>query len=302
MTMPGGSLRFTFLGTGAPPVSLRRAGPAHLVEGAGLRILIDAGSGVSQRLVDAGTRGADIDALIITHYHSDHVMDVDQLVISSWHQGRARPWRIIAPLPVIRHLKAREAAWADERALRVAFEKRASTTGLEVQYEELQAGPIHVGTGKVGKTLAIEAFHVDHRPVAPAFGLIFSINGQRAVFTGDTRPCEALGVAAKGADLLVSEVYVTAQMPVAPGVRSAATVSAVMGYHMTPQEVAALAVGAGVKALALTHIVPPSADTAALTAEVRAAGYSGPLIVGEDLMQIDVGARMLGWKGASLGY
>lgn len=291
------SLAFTLLGTGAPPVSLRRAGPAQLVEAAGRRVLVDAGTGVCQRLLEAGASGASLDLLIVTHYHSDHVMDVDQLVVSSWHQGRDRPWRIVAPAPVIRHLQARLAAWADERALRIAFEKRPSAIGLDVMFEELRAGPVEVGPG-----LAVEAFEVDHRPVFPAFGLAFSAEGQRVVFTGDTRPCAGIERAAAGADLLVSEVFVAREMPAVPGVRSAETVDAVRGYHMTPQEVARLAAGVGVKALALTHIVPPAADTRALFAEVRAAGYAGPLVVGEDLMRFSLPERTVSWKGATAGF
>ena len=123
-------LAFTFLGTGAPPVSLRRGGPAHLVEAAGRRILIDCGSGVTQRLVAAGTRGADIDLLVVTHEHSDHLVDFYQLVVSSWHQGRDRPWRVLAPAPALANMRAQYEAFARERALRIAFEKRPDATGL----------------------------------------------------------------------------------------------------------------------------------------------------------------------------
>ena len=74
---------FTFLGTGCPVASPVRAGPAHLVSTGEAKILIDCGSGVSQRLVAAGQRAADIDALVITHYHSDHIVDFYQLLVSS---------------------------------------------------------------------------------------------------------------------------------------------------------------------------------------------------------------------------
>ena len=38
-----------------------------------------------------------MDALLLTHLHSDHVVDLFQLVVSSWHQGRDRPQRVIGP-------------------------------------------------------------------------------------------------------------------------------------------------------------------------------------------------------------
>jgi ribonuclease BN (tRNA processing enzyme) len=290
-------LAFTFLGTGAPPVSLRRAGPSHLVEASGSKLLIDCGSGVSQRLVAAGHAGAQIDSLIVTHEHSDHLVDFYQLVVSSWHQGRNRPWRVLAPEPALANMRGQFEAFARERALRVAFEKRPDATGLEVVFEELREGAV---AGLEG--LAIEAFLVDHKPVEPAFGLSLSANGSRIVFSGDTRLTPSLEEAAQGCDLLVCEVFIDSQMPIAAGVRSAATVASVQSYHMTPAVVAGLARRAGVRALALTHIVPPGADTAALFAEVRAGGYAGPLIIGEDLMRLELPARLLRWNGAALGF
>ncbi|MGL4974541.1 MAG: MBL fold metallo-hydrolase, partial [Bosea sp. (in: a-proteobacteria)] len=198
------ALTFTFLGTGAPPVSLRRAGPSHLVEGEGRKVLIDCGSGVTQRLVSAGHKGAEIDALIVTHEHSDHLVDFYQLVISSWHQGRAKPWRVLAPRPALLNMQGQYEAFRRERELRIAFESRPSAVGLEVQFEELQPGPVS-GLG----ALSVEAFEVDHAPVAPAFGLKFSHDGSTLVFSGDTRMTPSLEQAARGVDLLVSEIFVT---------------------------------------------------------------------------------------------
>ncbi|MGX1786040.1 MBL fold metallo-hydrolase [Bosea sp. NPDC055332] len=290
-------LAFTFLGSGAPPVSLRRAGPAHLVEASGSKVLIDCGSGVSQRLVAAGHAGAQIDALIVTHEHSDHLVDFYQLIVSSWHQGRNRPWRVLAPAPALANMRGQYEAFARERALRIAFEKRPDTTGLDVAFEELREGPV-AGLG----ALSVEAFLVDHKPVEPAFGLSASADGGRIVFSGDTRLTPSLEQAAQGCDLLVCEVFIDSQMPVTAGVRSAETVASVQSYHMTPAVVAGLAKRAGVKTLALTHLVPPGADTAALFAEVRAGGYAGPLIVGEDLMRLELPARLLRWNGAAIGF
>lgn len=291
------ALTFTFLGTGAPPVSLRRAGPSHLVHADGCKVLIDCGSGVTQRLVASGHKGSEIDALIVTHEHSDHLVDFYQLVVSSWHQGRDRPWRVLAPKPALMNMQGQYEAFRRERELRIRFENRPSAVGLQVQFEELQQGPV---SGLGG--LAVEAFLVDHAPVAPAFGLKFSHEGATLVFSGDTRMTPALEQAAHGVDLLVSEIFVTREMPVTPGVRTQASIDAVASYHITPPEAAALAKRSGVKAMALTHVVPPAADTAALLSEVREAGYAGPLLVGEDTMSINVTERLIRWNGATIGY
>src|SRR5580700_12343236 len=93
-------------------------------------------------------------------------------------------------------------AYADERKLRIAHERRPSTAGLEVEFHELQAGrPIAVGE------LSAEPFEVDHRPVTPAYGLVLRSPRSRIVFSGDTAPAQALDRAAQVADLLVCEVF-----------------------------------------------------------------------------------------------
>src|SRR3546814_4823961 len=73
-------------------------------------------------------------------------------------------------------------------------------------------------------------------------------------------------------------------------VRSAETMTNRAGYHTLSRYVGKIAAEAGVKALALTHFVPPAADRAALLAEV-AADFAGPLVLAEDLLRIDLAAR-----------
>lgn len=292
----GATLRFTFLGTGCPVATAGRRGPAHLIEADGARVLIDCGSGVAQQLVAAGKPGASIDALVVTHYHSDHLVDFYQLVVSSWHQGRAKPWVVHATPPAIANMQAQLAAFADERALRIVHERRPSVIGLEVEFHELAENrSLRFGA------LELHPFLVDHRPVEPAFGLAIAAGGSRIVFSGDTRPCAALERASAQADLLVCEVFVDREMAPREGVRSAETVAAVAGYHMTPAEVARLAGAARVGAVALTHLVPPNADRAALVSEIRAA-FDGPVIVGEDLMTIALPQRMILRDGFAMAY
>lgn len=287
------NFEFVCLGTGCPVATPMRMGPAHLVIAGETKLLIDCGSGVTQRLVEAGTRGADLDALIVTHYHSDHVIDFWQLIVSSWHQGRTRPLRVIATAPAIAHFKKQIESFSDEVALRIAHEQRPSTDALNVSFEELRAGTFEIGA------VTITAFEVDHRPVAPAFGLAFEAADRKIVFSGDTAPCDALTRAAQNADLLVQEVFVDREMQPTPGVRSAATVASVMAYHTTPSQAARIASEAHVRALMLTHLVPPAADRVALLKEIRT-DFSGAAIVGEDLMRFDAVNRIVRLGAATI--
>jgi len=288
-------MEIVFLGTGCPVVSTERYGPAQLILAEGARLLVDCGSGVTQRLVAAGTPGRDLDALLLTHLHSDHLVDLYQLVVSSWHQGRDRPLPVYGPPGTRRYVEGLMALWEPELSLRIAHEKRPSTAALKVEVTEISAGQTLAFGG-----LAVEVVEVDHKPVRHAFGFVFRAGGCTLALSGDTRRCAALIAAARGADLLVHEVFVHREMPVVPGVRSAETVANVAGYHTLSSEVGKIAAEAGVKALALTHFVPPAADRAALLAEV-AADFGGPLVLAEDLLRIDLAARRIAYRNAVIG-
>ena len=90
-------MKLTLLGTGCPSTDYKRCGASNLVSTKKTKILIDCGSGVTQRLNQTKNSSADIDALILTHLHTDHVIDLYQLVISSWHSDRDSIWKIYGP-------------------------------------------------------------------------------------------------------------------------------------------------------------------------------------------------------------
>ena len=88
------------LGTGCPSPSHERYGPSTLVQVENNNYLFDVGSGVTQRLSEFGIKSAAIDVLFVTHIHSDHIVDMYQLYISGWHQGREKPFKVIGPLGI----------------------------------------------------------------------------------------------------------------------------------------------------------------------------------------------------------
>jgi ribonuclease Z len=141
----------------------------------------------------------------------------------------------------------------------------------------------------------------DHRPVSPALGFLFDDGRHRLAFSGDTRRCPGLIEAARGCDLLVHEVFAHGVMQPKAGMRSAATIRAVEAYHTTSSEVGAIAAEAGAKALLLTHVVPPDVSPERLIADVRQ-DYAGPVIVGEDLMTVDLATRSVKWRGMVMGF
>ena len=115
-------MELTLLGTGCPKVDHKRFGPSNLISTKKTKVLIDCGSGVTQRLDQIQISTADIDALFLTHLHSDHVIDFYQLIISSWHSYRVKPWIIYGPKGTKKFVSKIMDAWKDERTQRIKYE------------------------------------------------------------------------------------------------------------------------------------------------------------------------------------
>ena len=113
-------MELTLLGTGCPKVDYKRFGPSNLVSTKKTKILVDCGSGVTQRLDQANISSAKIDALFLTHLHSDHVVDLYQLIISSWHSYRTTAWKIFGPKGTKKFVKDLMNTWKEERNLRIS--------------------------------------------------------------------------------------------------------------------------------------------------------------------------------------
>jgi ribonuclease Z len=134
--------------------------------------------------------------------------------------------------------------------------------------------------------VTITAFSVDHRPVEPAFGYKFEAGGKTIVISGDTAPSDNLVKFARGADVLVHEVYLPnyfSQAHSAENIRgdSAEATSRLSRYHTDAEKVGRIAAAAGVKKLVLTHVIPPGeADT---IRQLAATHFSGEIVVGKDL-------------------
>ena len=285
----------TLLGTGCPQCDPDRLGPASLVRAGKRQLLIDVGSGATQRLISAGSSGRSLDAVLLTHLHSDHIVDLFQLVISSWHQGRNRPQQVFGPKGARRFVEGLMTLWRPELEQRIAHEMRPSIAALEVEVTEIEPGEIL----RLDE-LVVRAVAVDHFPVREAFGFVIETGSLRAVFSGDTAPCPALVEAAKGAELLVHECFVHGAMKPEPGIRTQEGIDNVARYHTASVDVGEIAAKAGVRCLMLNHFVPTRFDKDRVLAEVRRA-YAGPVLVGEDLMSIDLERRVVSHAGTRIG-
>ena len=94
--------KVTLLGTGVPIPSPDRFGPATLVEAGDQKLLFDAGRGASIRLYQLGVPLGRINALLLTHYQSDHTSGIPDVWLTGWLQShfgtRSKPFRVIGPV------------------------------------------------------------------------------------------------------------------------------------------------------------------------------------------------------------
>ena len=287
-------MEFTLLGTGCPICDPDRLGPANLVRHNELAFLVDCGSGATQRMVAAGSAGAALEAVLFTHLHSDHTIDLMQLILSSWHQGRAKPQKIFGPAGTRKFVEAHLALWKPEFDQRIAHEKRASTAALTAEIVEFEEGEIWRGGD-----LTVSAFKVEHAPIKNAVGFVFQSANRKLVFSGDTRVSANLIAHASGADVLVHECYVHYEIKLGPG-RTEEGMRNVASYHTLADQVGKVATQAGVKCLVLNHFVPTKFDRKGLLAMVRQ-DYAGPIVIGEDLMAFDVDHGVLNHKSGVIG-
>jgi len=102
--MGSNDFRVTLLGTGVPTPRPDRFGPSTLVEAGEQKLLIDAGRGAAIRLFQIGIPIGRIDALFLTHFHSDHTSGIPDIWLTGWlesHFGtRRRPFHVVGPTGV----------------------------------------------------------------------------------------------------------------------------------------------------------------------------------------------------------
>ena len=275
-------MKLTLLGTGCPSVHANRYGPSNLIHNKKTKILVDCGSGVTQRLLQAGFKGAEIDYLLITHLHSDHVIDFYQLIMSSWHQYRKKEWKIIGPKGTKKYINSIMSCWSSERKKRINYEKRYSTKGFDMNIREISKD----GELKIND-IRVRYFQVDHKPIKYAFGYSFIKNNNKITLSGDTRPCKNLNKNAFNSDLLLHEVFIEYAIKPKKNIRSKETINNVKKYHTSSNEVGKIAKKIKAKNLILNHFVPPSFNEKKLE-KIVSKHFGKRPILGKDLMTIDI--------------
>ena len=277
-------LTVTFIGTGSPRIDLNRSGPSILVEAAGKRFLVDVGPGARERIYVAGGFDliSELDHVLLTHLHYDHVANVPDLWIAGWLYGRSTPLLVQGPTGTEEALGHIRAAYKWDVDYRVAV--GIPEPGSVMNVEDVSPGVFYDQDG-----VRITAFEVTHMPVNPetlapiefhgqTLGYRFDYKGRSVVLSGDTRSVEGdpIDEMSRGVDLLIHETKIP------DGAKRTAVSLAV---HTTPQQAGELFARARPRMAVYSHIIPPETTSEELIGYTRPY-YEGPITVAHDLMEI----------------
>ncbi|MEY3479200.1 MAG: hypothetical protein RL415_1463 [Actinomycetota bacterium] len=276
-------MKVTLTGTGSPIPDPHRAGPSTLVQCVGQNILIDCGRGVAMRLAAAGVPVPFLSAILVTHLHSDHITDLNDIVTTRWIlTPEATPTIIYGPVGMKKVVDGMMAMLTPDQKYRHDHHADLRNgPGMQVVVHEVSPGDeFKIGDARVivGRT--------DHRPVTPTIGFRIEAEGKSVVLAGDTVPCNELDDLCRGADIYVQTVLrpdlVELVKQFVPALAS--RTNDILDYHSSVEDAAKTAARAGVKTLMLTHYVPAmqagqEADWLALATP----HFAGKIVLGPDL-------------------
>jgi len=305
--LPDG-LHVGLCGAGSPLPDPNRSGPCTAIIAGDRVFLVDSGTNSSRILSQMRIPQGEIDGILLTHFHSDHIDGLGDTILQAWVNGsRTEPMPLIGPEGVQEIAEGLNGAYRQDQIYRTAHhgEEIVPSSGFGAVAQPF-AQP-EVGEGVVildDDGLTITAFRVDHEPVDPAVGYRFDYKDRSVVLSGDTRKSANLEHFAQGTDLLVHEALSRQLVGVmTEGARKAGRENLVkittdiLDYHASPVEAAQSASTAGAQHLLFYHIVPPLllAPMEGIFVEGVSEAYDGPFTVGRDgtLVHLPTGSEQI---------
>lgn len=279
-------MRVTLLGTGTPILDPARQQSALLVEIGDEKLLFDTGRGVIVQLASVGIHPQQANPIFITHHHYDHICDLGEFLLTSWHSGREAPIDVYGPrgtaeivAALFEQVYARDITfalfnWDDVADIRELVQVKEVTPGLVCDSGRWRVFAEYVDHGN---SLGLS------REDWPCLGYRVEAEEKALAISGDTVTCDGLDRLARGADCLIQCCYLAEAEITDPALER-------LSKHVIASsgQAGKIAARNQVKRLVLTHIRPKSeAMMRSLVEDVRNA-YSGEVLLGEDLMAIDI--------------
>ena len=293
----GDGLHVAICGAGSPMPDPTRAGPCVAVLAGDYYLIVDAGAGSSRNLQRMGLPPGKIDAILLTHFHSDHIDGLGEMMLNRWVGAtHTEPVPVIGPEGVEQVVAGFNQAYALDSRYRLDHhgDTIAPLSGAGGRARTYALPPAAEGNEVIvldEGDLKVTAFRVDHAPIAPAVGYRFEYKGRTAVISGDTAAADSLVQASRGADLLLHEALDPDLVGILNGIGRSkglriveAITHDILDYHASPEQAAEAARDAGVGMLVLYHIVPPLPLPVLYPAFLGDAPsiFDGPILVGED--------------------
>jgi len=308
-SLPDG-LHAAICGAGSPMPDATRSGPCIAVIAGRHVFVVDAGEGGPRTLALMGVQPARIDGVLLTHFHSDHIGGLGELLLQRWATGsHTDQTPVYGPQGVELVVQGFNLAYTLDKGYRIAHhgEQTVPPSGSGGVARPFTVAPDSDASIVVLRQdgLTITAIPVNHKPVFPAVAYRFDYGGRSLVISGDTAASPVLAAAAKGADVLLHEglqVTMVAEMQKAAvrnGRAPMATITAdIPSYHTTPEDAAKVAAEAGVRELVFYHTIPPlpvSYLNAVFLGDA-ARFYKGPISVSTDglLLSLPSGSTSIG--------
>lgn len=268
--------RVVLVGTGGPELTPNRAGEATLIETPdGQRLLFDAGRGVLDGLYHSGVRPQEVTRVFLTHLHSDHIEGLPGLWMTPWFLlGRRQPLEVWGPKGTQQMVDGMRTMFAHDLEHRP--NPNAHREWLDVTVHEIEPGVAYRQDG-----VRVTAIPVEHMDGDPAFAYDVQTADSRILLTGDCTYAGELTKVRGPFDLVVSNVAA------GPAELEKSTwLQPILAKLMRPEQAAELFNRTQPRMAVYSHIVkkrlPGAAGDAVLMRRTRAAGYKGPLMVGED--------------------
>lgn len=287
------SIKITLLGTGAPVPSIERFGPSILVEAGGQKLLFDCGRGAGQRIWQLKIPLGQINALFLTHLHSDHVVGIPDVWLTGGipavYGSRASPFQVFGPDGTTAMMENLVKAFSWDIRTR-SKEKNKSDSSAMVNAKDIKEGFIWENNG-----VKVTPFTVRHAEfIDSVLGYRIDYAGHSVILSGDTRYSENLILYAKDADVIIHEVAAANEH----SMQTSPLINQILSFHTSPEDAGNVFAQINPKLAVYSHIVLLTADPSIppptindLTIRTQK-NYKGALQVGEDLLSIEIGENI----------